>query len=131
LSLQFSKSNPKIAPNLELKNDMVLQGTIIGMDVAMNTHMEDVTCIMPQRQTVLLKKLSIRGSTIRQFILPDQLNVDAILETLQKQAIVNTERAKQQQQQQQQNQQGKGARGGRGGRGGARGGRGGRGGRGR
>jgi small nuclear ribonucleoprotein D1 len=64
---------------IELKNGTVLQGTVTGVDVAMNTYMKNVKCTVKNKNTVKYESLSIRGNTIRYYILPDSLNLDTLL----------------------------------------------------
>lgn len=64
---------------IELKNGTVVHGTITGMDVSMNTHLKAVTMTLSGKEPVQLETLSVRGSTIRSFILPDSLNLDTFL----------------------------------------------------
>ncbi|CAL4211336.1 unnamed protein product [Meganyctiphanes norvegica] len=98
---------------IELKNGTQVQGTITGVDVAMNTHLKSVKKTVKNQEPVSYDSLTIRGNNIRYFILPESLPLENLL-------IDDGPRAR---------------RGGRGdrGRGGFRGGRGrgGRGGRGR
>jgi small nuclear ribonucleoprotein D1 len=98
---------------IEMKNGTVLEGVVTGVDTSMNTHLKDVKCIVKGKNPMTLKHLSVRGSTIRYYILPDSLNLDALLEE-DPRKIKKAPEPK--------------AAAGRGGRGGARGGRGGRGG---
>jgi len=99
---------------IELKNGTQVHGTIVGVDVCMNTHLKAVKMTLKNRDPVQLETLSIRGNNIRYYILPDSLPLDTLL-------IDDAPKTR---------MRGKGDRGmGRGGRGGSRGG--GRGGRGR
>lgn len=92
---------------LELKNGSVVRGTIAGVDISMNTHLKNVKLTLKNKNPTALDSLSIRGNTVRYFLLPDSLNLDALLvDDTKKKVAAPT----------------------RGGRGGARGGRGGRGG---
>ena len=65
--------------SIELKNGTVIMGTITGVDVAMNTHLKRVTLMPRGRNPIKVGNLSVRGSTIRWFILPDSLNLDTLL----------------------------------------------------
>lgn len=47
--------------------------------MAMNTHLKAVKMTQKNRNPVSLDNLSVRGNTIRQYILPDALNLDALL----------------------------------------------------
>lgn len=64
---------------LELKNGTVVHGTIVGVDVAMNTHMKNVKVTVKHSNPVSMDHLTIRGSNIRYFILPDSLPLDTLL----------------------------------------------------
>lgn len=100
---------------IELKNGTQVHGTIVGVDVCMNTHLKAVKMTLKNRDPVQLETLSIRGNNIRYYILPDSLPLDTLL-------IDDAPKTRM--------RGGRGDRGGgRGGRGGSRGG--GRGGRGR
>lgn len=101
---------------LELKNGSVVQGTIAGVDISMNTHLKNVKLTLKGKNTTILDSLSIRGNTVRYFLLPDSLNLDALLVDDTKKKPVGGARG------------GRGGMRGRGGRGGGMRGRGGRGG---
>mmetsp|Transcript_64146 Transcript_64146/g.144690 ORF Transcript_64146/g.144690 Transcript_64146/m.144690 type:complete len:118 (-) Transcript_64146:356-709(-) len=64
---------------IELKNGTVVQGTVSGVDVAMNTYMKNVKVTVKGKNTVKYDSLSIRGNNIRCYILPDSLNLDTLL----------------------------------------------------
>mmetsp|Transcript_20585 Transcript_20585/g.66763 ORF Transcript_20585/g.66763 Transcript_20585/m.66763 type:complete len:119 (-) Transcript_20585:195-551(-) len=64
---------------VELKNGTVISGTITGVDIAMNTHLKRVKLTPKGKPTVALDHLSVRGSTIRYYILPESLNLDTLL----------------------------------------------------
>jgi hypothetical protein len=50
-----------------------------GVDVAMNTHLKAVKLMPKGRSPVNVDHMSVRGSTIRYYILPDSLNLDTLL----------------------------------------------------
>lgn len=50
-----------------------------GVDIAMNTHLKSVKMTVRNREPQQLDSLSIRGSNIRYFILPDSLPLDTLL----------------------------------------------------
>uniref|UniRef100_A0A7S3GEE3 Small nuclear ribonucleoprotein Sm D1 n=1 Tax=Palpitomonas bilix TaxID=652834 RepID=A0A7S3GEE3_9EUKA len=64
---------------IELKNGTVAHGTVLGVDVSMNTHLKAVKMTMKGRNTIALDSLSIRGSNIRYVILPESINLDVLL----------------------------------------------------
>ena len=64
---------------IELKNGTVVQGTVAGVDVSMNTHLKQVKMTLKGKDPVSLDTLSIRGSNIRYYILPDSVNLDSLL----------------------------------------------------
>uniref|UniRef100_A0A914Z6I1 Small nuclear ribonucleoprotein Sm D1 n=1 Tax=Panagrolaimus superbus TaxID=310955 RepID=A0A914Z6I1_9BILA len=102
---------------IELKNGTQVQGTILGVDVAMNMHLRSVKMTVKGRDQIALDALSIRGNNIRYIVLPDALGLDQLLvdDEPKKKSTRGKYPAR-----------GRGARG-RGGRGGGRGMRGGRG----
>lgn len=51
--------------SVELKNGTVVQGTVIGSDVAMNMHLKSVKLALKGKNPVSMDALSIRGSTVR------------------------------------------------------------------
>src|SRR4051812_49215354 len=52
---------------------------IIGVDNSMNTHLKNVKLTLKNKNPVNLDAMSVRGNTVRYFILPDSLNLDALL----------------------------------------------------
>mmetsp|Transcript_37614 Transcript_37614/g.43817 ORF Transcript_37614/g.43817 Transcript_37614/m.43817 type:complete len:127 (-) Transcript_37614:799-1179(-) len=64
---------------IELKNGTVVNGTIVGVDTSMNCHLKKCKMTTKGKNPVSYATLSIRGSTIRAFLLPDSLNLDALL----------------------------------------------------
>jgi hypothetical protein len=50
-----------------------------GVDISMNTHLKNVKLTLKNKNPQTLDSLSIRGNTVRYFILPDSLNLDALL----------------------------------------------------
>ncbi|KCV70709.1 hypothetical protein H696_03062 [Fonticula alba] len=113
---------------LELKTGTTLTGTISGVDPLMNTYLKSVRLVAKNQEPRHLDQLTVRGSTIRYYILPDSLPLDTLL-------IDDTPRAKVVRKKKTTSLRGgiggRGRGGFRGGRGGFRGGRGGfRGGRG-
>ncbi len=69
---------------IELKNGTMVQGTVTGVDVLMNTHLKAVKLTTRQAKAanaepLALASLSIRGNNIRYYILPDSLPLDTLL----------------------------------------------------
>ena len=64
---------------IELKNGSVVSGTITGVDMSMNTHLKFVKLTSKGRDPVKLESMSVRGNTIRSYLLPDSLNLDTLL----------------------------------------------------
>ena len=64
---------------IELKNGTVVQGTIVGVDIAMNTHLKSVKMTVKGRNPVNVDHLTIRGATIRHYVLSDSLPLDTLL----------------------------------------------------
>jgi len=52
--------------------------------MAMNTHLKSVKLTAKGKNPVSLDHLSIRGSNIRYYILPDSLNLDTLLVDIDK-----------------------------------------------
>ena len=50
---------------VELKNGTIINGTIAGVDVSMNTHLKQVKMTLKGKDPLSLDTLSIRGSNIR------------------------------------------------------------------
>jgi small nuclear ribonucleoprotein D1 len=64
---------------IDLKNGDSVQGTIVGLDVAMNVHLKAVKAIRKDGSTGTLDTLTVRGNNIRMIILPDNLPLDNLL----------------------------------------------------
>ncbi|CAK9157834.1 unnamed protein product [Ilex paraguariensis] len=65
--------------SIELKNGTVVHGTITGVDISMNTHLKTVKLTLKGKNPVTLDHLSVRGTNIRYYILPDSLNLETLL----------------------------------------------------
>ena len=64
---------------IELKNGTIIEGTITGVDMSMNTFMKKVKMTLKGKNPQVHDSLSVRGSTIRFYILPESLNLDSLL----------------------------------------------------
>eukprot|EP00523_Entomoneis_sp_CCMP467_P018158 CAMPEP_0168820940 /NCGR_PEP_ID=MMETSP0726-20121227/9129_1 /TAXON_ID=265536 /ORGANISM="Amphiprora sp., Strain CCMP467" /LENGTH=137 /DNA_ID=CAMNT_0008873509 /DNA_START=166 /DNA_END=580 /DNA_ORIENTATION=+ len=78
---------------IECKNGTVIQGTVVGVDSTMNCHLKKARHteqfnfssfslfypISRGKNPVSHATLSVRGSTIRSWILPEALNLDSML----------------------------------------------------
>merc|ERR1719218_125050 len=65
--------------NMELKNGTCVQGTITAVDTSMNTHLKQVKVTVRHKNPVNMAYLSIRGTNIRYFILPDHADLNQLL----------------------------------------------------
>merc|ERR1712039_167816 len=61
------------------KNGTEVQGTITGVDTSMNTHLKQVKVTVRHKNPVNMQFLSIRGTNIRYFILPDHADLNYML----------------------------------------------------
>ena len=52
---------------------------LIGVDISMNTHLNNIKLTAKGKNTIALDHLTIRGNNIRYFILPDSLPLDTLL----------------------------------------------------
>eukprot|EP00429_Kryptoperidinium_foliaceum_P056052 CAMPEP_0176086706 /NCGR_PEP_ID=MMETSP0120_2-20121206/43404_1 /TAXON_ID=160619 /ORGANISM="Kryptoperidinium foliaceum, Strain CCMP 1326" /LENGTH=125 /DNA_ID=CAMNT_0017420541 /DNA_START=94 /DNA_END=468 /DNA_ORIENTATION=+ len=64
---------------IELKNGTVIQGTVVGVDATMNCHLKKAKVTVRGKNPVSYATLSVRGSTMRAWLLPESLNLDALL----------------------------------------------------
>lgn len=64
---------------VELKNGTTVHGTVVGVDMSMNTHLKSVKMTVKGREPIALDSLSLRGNNIRYFILPENLPLDTLL----------------------------------------------------
>lgn len=56
----------KLFPTLTVDNTgTVIQGTVTGVDVAMNTHLKNVKMTLKGKDPISMDTLSIRGNNIR------------------------------------------------------------------
>ncbi|CAK0859437.1 unnamed protein product [Prorocentrum cordatum] len=64
---------------VELKNSTIVQGTVTGVDMSMNTHMKNIKFTVKGKPPVSMDHLTIRGNNIRYVILPDSIPLDTLL----------------------------------------------------
>lgn len=64
---------------IELKNQTIIQGTIISVQPNMNIILKKIKMNLPNRDSQFLDYINIRGNMIRDVILPDSLNLDLLL----------------------------------------------------
>lgn len=64
---------------IELKNGTVVNGTVTGVDVSMNTHLKAVKLTVKGRETISLDHLTVRGNNVRYFLLPESLPLETLL----------------------------------------------------
>ncbi|KAK4230963.1 hypothetical protein QBC38DRAFT_275934 [Podospora fimiseda] len=64
---------------IELKNGTVVSGTVASVSPQMNTSLRNVRLTPRNQPSISLEQMSIRGSTIRYWILPDSLPLDTLL----------------------------------------------------
>eukprot|EP00759_Apiculatamorpha_spiralis_P050385 PhF_6_TR4673/c0_g1_i1/m.6509/K11087/SNRPD1, SMD1; small nuclear ribonucleoprotein D1 len=67
---------------LELKDGSIMCGTIASVDASMNTHLTNVKVTAKGKPSIQLEQSSVRGNNIRYYELPDDLNLDALLQEL-------------------------------------------------
>ncbi|KAK7576303.1 hypothetical protein V9T40_012589 [Parthenolecanium corni] len=63
---------------IELKNGNVVTGTILGVDIAMNTHLKAVKLVV-KKDVIPLESISVRGNNIRYVVLPESLPLETLL----------------------------------------------------
>lgn len=64
---------------VELKNGMIIYGTLFKYDKSMNLYLKDVKKSFSKEKSIFFESISIRGSMIRYIILPNWLNLDLLL----------------------------------------------------
>jgi small nuclear ribonucleoprotein D1 len=64
---------------IELKNGTIVVGSVYGVDIKMNTFLQNVKMTVKDRNPITLDQLTLRGSSIRYVILPETLQLDALL----------------------------------------------------
>ena len=64
---------------IELKNGTIVVGSVNGVDIKMNTFLKNVKMTVKDKPQISLDQLTLRGSAIRYVILPETLQLDALL----------------------------------------------------
>jgi small nuclear ribonucleoprotein D1 len=64
---------------VELKNGIIIYGTLFKFDKSMNLYLKDVKKSFNREKSVYFDSVSIRGSMVRYIILPNWVNLDLIL----------------------------------------------------
>ena len=64
---------------IELKNGSVIIGTLIGVDVSMNTHLKTAKLRLKGKADINFDHFTVRGNNIRYFILPEELSLEQYL----------------------------------------------------
>lgn len=65
---------------VELKNGNSVNGQVLSCSPLMNLSMKNIKLIQQHQDPQLMQFMNIRGNQIRQIILPDDLNIDDLLE---------------------------------------------------
>ena len=65
---------------IELKNNTVIKGTMIGCDMSMNMHLKKVKVTLKNRMPMAMDHITVRGNNIRYVLLPDHTPLDGLLE---------------------------------------------------
>ena len=55
---------------IELKNGTIVVGSVYGVDIKMNTFLQNVKMTAKDKDPINLDQLTLRGSSIRYVILP-------------------------------------------------------------
>ena len=82
---------------IQLKNGTIVVGSVHGVDIKMNTFLQNVKMTVKQKNPITLDQLTLRGSSIRYVILPETLQLDALLveeESKAKKAKIPTKKGK-------------------------------------
>eukprot|EP00392_Amoebophrya_sp_AT5.2_P010627 g10692.t1 len=68
--------------SVDLKSNVKVDGTILGVDMQMNIHMKNVKVHLLTlfwRETQPMDHLTLRGNSVRTVCLPDNLALDSLL----------------------------------------------------
>lgn len=64
---------------IELKNGTVVAGTVTNVTPDMNTVLNDVKMTIKGEEPVTVDTITLRGNTIRYFVLPESLQLDNMI----------------------------------------------------
>uniref|UniRef100_A0A0K0F9M3 Small nuclear ribonucleoprotein Sm D1 n=1 Tax=Strongyloides venezuelensis TaxID=75913 RepID=A0A0K0F9M3_STRVS len=64
---------------IELKNGNQVQGTVVGVDIAMNIHLRQVKMTLKSGDNLSMESITVRGNNLRYVILPDTLPLNSML----------------------------------------------------
>ncbi|GIQ80066.1 Like-Sm (LSM) domain containing protein, LSm4/SmD1/SmD3 [Kipferlia bialata] len=64
---------------LELKTGASVRGTVVGVDNAMSVTVRAARLTVPNKETKSIPLLVVRGTTIRNVLLSETLNLDVLL----------------------------------------------------
>ncbi|EGV62473.1 Sm snRNP core protein Smd1 [Yamadazyma tenuis] len=76
MHLPGSTSHPV---TVELKNGNSVNGQVLSCSPTMNLALKNIKLIQPHQDAQFLNYMNIRGNQIRQVLLPEDLNLDAVL----------------------------------------------------
>ncbi|KAI5957358.1 smd1 [Candida jiufengensis] len=65
---------------VELKNGNIINGTLLSCTPSMNLNLRNVKLQQLYQDPILLQFINIRGNQIRQILLPEDLNIDHVLQ---------------------------------------------------
>lgn len=68
---------------VELKNGNIINGTLLSCTPLMNLNLKNVKLQQKYQDPILLQYINVRGNQIRQILLPEDLNIDSVLEKSQ------------------------------------------------
>lgn len=68
---------------VELKNGNIINGTLLSCTPLMNLNLKNVKLQQKYQDPILLQYINVRGNQIRQVLLPEDLNIESVLEKSQ------------------------------------------------
>ena len=64
---------------IKLKNGTIVLDSVHRVDIKMNTFLQNVKMMVKQKNSINLDELTLRGSSIKYVILPETLQLNALL----------------------------------------------------